>query len=119
MKLQMSGMRQFYSVTVLAGAMLLCGCNGANGGGDKGRSMSRSSGQFGEGRKDGLRDAKDSIFDKSGGWMWLWMKSPEYRTGYDQGWNEGKYMQKMKSHQRNAAKTHRDEHSPAPAPKGE
>lgn len=71
------------------------------------RMMGVSSGQFTKGRKDGLRDAKNSLFDESGGWMWLWMADEEYRQGYDQGWNEGRAEMKLKASQKAQPKTMR------------
>ena len=49
-----------------------------------------SSRDFDSGRKDGRRDAKDSLFDHSGAWMWVWMMSEDYAAGYQQGWTEGR-----------------------------
>ena len=49
-----------------------------------------SSRDFDSGRRDGRRDAKSSMFDQSGSWMWIWMMSQDYAKGYDQGWTEGR-----------------------------
>jgi hypothetical protein len=49
-----------------------------------------SSRDFDSGRRGGRRDAKSSLFDQSGSWMWIWMMSQDYAKGYDQGWTEGR-----------------------------
>lgn len=51
--------------------------------------MSFSSGEYGRGYQDGMRDAKDALFDDHAGWMWFWMTEKEYADGYDRGWQDG------------------------------
>ncbi len=46
--------------------------------------------QFEEGRAHGVRDAKWSLFEDSGSWMWLWMADQSYANGYRHGWREGR-----------------------------
>lgn len=57
---------------------------------DQGRAMSFSSGEYSRGYRDGMRDAKQALFDDHAGWMWLWMTEKEYADGYDRGWEDGR-----------------------------
>jgi hypothetical protein len=59
--------------------------------------MLLSSGQFNKGYQDGKRDAAASWIDANGSWMWDWVKEPEYRKGYDQGWNDGRQMKNLQN----------------------
>jgi len=61
--------------------------------------MSFSTGQFSQGHKDGLRDAKSAWSDHSGGWMWLWMMDEQYQRGYEQGWEDGRRAVKLENQQ--------------------
>lgn len=63
------------------------------------RTMRRSSGEYARGHKDGKRDAENALFDDSGGWLWLWMMDPEYQSGYDQGWKDGRNIARYRSQQ--------------------
>ncbi len=56
-----------------------------------------SSRDFDSGRRDGRRDAKSSLFDQSGSWIWIWMMSQDYSTGYEQGWTEGRAESNLNS----------------------
>ncbi len=56
-----------------------------------------SSRDFDSGRRDGRRDAKSSLFDQSGSWMWIWMMSQDYSKGYEQGWTEGRASANLNS----------------------
>lgn len=109
--------RSLASLALLPALCLLPACNGEGGSGGgkdatgKIRTMSISSGQFSKGRDDGRRDAKYSLFEVSGGWMWLWMADQEYRQGYEQGWNEGRAELRLKESQKSQPNTMRTENA--------
>jgi hypothetical protein len=58
----------------------------------KQQSMKMSTGRYNQGYKEGMRDAKMSLFDDHAGWMWLWMMEKEYEDGYKRGWADGRSM---------------------------
>lgn len=67
---------------------------------DQGRAMSFSSGEYSRGYRDGMRDAKEAIFDDHAGWMWFWMTEKEYADGYDRGWQDGRRTLDLERKQR-------------------
>lgn len=71
---------------------------------DKPRSMSVSTGQYSVGYRDGMREATQSWFDDHAGWMWLWMKDPEYGKGYERGWADGRRKVGLESQQQQSDK---------------
>jgi hypothetical protein len=93
--------RKAIAPVLLAGGLLAAGpaCNGDGRSNNGRRTMSLSSGEFSRGYQDGMKDAEASLFDASGGWMWLWMMEEEYRKGYDRGWQDGRSLQRMKAQQ--------------------
>jgi len=87
-------------LAAMCGAAMLL----ASGCGDKSKPMLGtpqrsvySSRDFDSGRRDGRRDAKSSLFEASGSWMWIWMMSQDYSVGYDQGWTEGRAEANLKA----------------------
>ncbi|HKQ50197.1 MAG TPA: hypothetical protein VJZ71_19130 [Phycisphaerae bacterium] len=73
------------------------GCSDVeNSSGDR-TTMKMSAGRYNQGYKDGMRDAKASLFEDSGGWMWLWMVEKEYQDGYDRGWSDGRQMVRLQN----------------------
>ncbi len=64
--------------------------------------MSFSSGQYSQGYKNGMREAKQAWFDDHAGWMWLWMMDQEYRDGYERGWADGRRTLDLDEKQRDA-----------------
>ena len=76
-------------------AALAWGCSENQSKADPAKRMTFSSGEFNRGYKDGQRDAKWSLSDMSGGWMWLWMTEQEYQKGYEQGWRDGREAVKL------------------------
>jgi hypothetical protein len=92
----------FFVVALVA----VTGCDGTDGGAGKGNNkrmqtaMVKSSGKFNEGYQAGLRDAQQSWTDWNANDMWLWMADQQYQGGYQRGWNDGRNMARMQSHQR-------------------
>ena len=99
--------RPAYWFRITASFIVLTGCDGDGGGAGKGNNkrtqtaMVKSSGKFNEGYQTGLKDAQKSWTDWNGNDMWLWMADEQYQGGYQRGWNDGRNMARMKSHQRN------------------
>lgn len=52
--------------------------------------MTVSTGAYSRGYRDGMREAKQSLFDDHAAWLWLWMKEKEYADGYERGWTDGR-----------------------------
>ncbi|MBN2563082.1 MAG: hypothetical protein JXQ75_19325 [Phycisphaerae bacterium] len=89
-----------WSAVMLAALLLLgSGCSENHNGQGSANRMSVSAGQYSKGYKDGVRDAKWSLTDMHGGWMWLWMMEQEYRDGYEQGWRDGRSAVDLKKRQ--------------------
>ena len=94
------------------------GCSEADWGKeDKPRSMSFSTGQYGVGYRDGMREAMQSWFDDHAGWMWLWAKEPEYRNGYERGWADGRRKVRLQeAQQQSDVQSEQDNLENTPAP---
>ncbi len=67
---------------------------------EESRTMHFSSGEYSRGYRDGMREAKESLFDDHAGWMWLWMKEKEYADGYDRGWADGRRTLELSKQQK-------------------
>src|SRR5512140_406427 len=91
---------RFSAAAILVIVLLVTACSDNKNGAGGTRTVSTSSGNFGQGYKDGQRDAKFSLTDASGGWMWLWMTDKEYQDGYNQGWHDGRDAAKLEGQQK-------------------
>ena len=67
-------------------------------------AMKMSAGRYNQGYKEGMRDAKMSLFDDSAGWMWLWMMEKEYEDGYKRGWSDGRGMARLEREKKSTEK---------------
>ncbi len=83
---------------------LVAGCSGAEKQSENQTSMRMSSGRYNQGYKDGMRDAKVSLFDDHAGWMWLWMLEKEYQDGYKRGWSDGRGMARLEAQRKDTEK---------------
>lgn len=105
--------RSLFLTGILAAALLVPACSENNqGSAEGGKRMFVSTGKFNQGYKDGQRDAKSSLFDASGAWMWAWMMESEYQDGYEQGWRDGREAVKLEARKKEMT-------SDPPAPVGE
>lgn len=87
--------RFFGGLWIGLAALVLVGCSDAEQSKNDRTSMKFSSGRYNQGYKDGMRDAKMSLFDDHAGWTWLWMMEKEYKDGYDRGWSDGRGMVRL------------------------
>lgn len=87
-----------------AAGLLAPGCNDPSAHRMPEQRVFASSEEFDKGRADGVRDAKWSLFDESGAWMWLWMADQNYANGYRHGWREGRAEVQFRKEQEQARK---------------
>lgn len=85
----------------LAGVLLLGpACSQNTDGVASSRRMTRSTGHFNQGYKDGMQHAEWSLFDANMAWSWLWIAEAEYQRGFEQGWKDGRTMVRLKEKQK-------------------